>query len=424
MLCGKFALHAQWCSWPWMRVRLLTSTALSPLPLPLPLPQELANLAVFDDIPTPSSAPDGSRAVVSVQYVGNSDSIYIGLASGAVAALDLHECRRAPDPQAELLAVLEGGIAAMAWSPDEEIVAAVSMVGWQWSPRFAHLIINSHLSRRFREKDGMVSCLTPDLVEICAVPVDLDSLGDAAPVAVGWGQAETQFRGKVVFLFLSPLSSRSLPCHPPSHPPPSLPSPSNQAQKRVAAPVIPDPAGPPERQIDDGRPHICWRGDGEFFVTSTLHPAAAGGGDSSASAQRRLRVWTRDGQLTALSEPTVGLEAATAWRPAGNIIAAARRLANGLHIAFFERNGLRHGGFALPPCAPDTVVAHMEWNTDSSVLAILLHAPDGDALQLWTSSNYHWALKHEVRLPAPATIAAMRWDAEAPLALNILALVG
>ena len=52
---------------------------------------------------------------------------------------------------------------------------------------------------------------------------------------VGWGKAETQFQGKAGKL-------------------------STQAPKAVAAEV---PA-------DDGKPRITWRGDGEFFVTSTL----------------------------------------------------------------------------------------------------------------------------------------------------------
>lgn len=44
----------------------------------------------------------------------------------------------------------------------------------------------------------------------------------------------------------------------------------------------------------------------------------------------------------------VGLEESLAWRPSGNLIASTCLLPNKHIVAFFEKNGLRHGEFNLP----------------------------------------------------------------------------
>lgn len=159
---------------------------------------------------------------------------------------------------------------------------------------------------------------------------------------VGWGKAETQFQGKAGKL-------------------------STQAPKAVAAEV---PA-------DDGKPRITWRGDGEFFVTSTLVRATAYAGSAfvwhsgcwcttlrcdfalevgahkwivcahplarpytcadvrtmlmslwqpQGPRGRRLRIWDREGVLQSTGEQIGGLEQGLAWRPQGSLIASTQRL--------------------------------------------------------------------------------------------------
>ena len=74
-----------------------------------------------------------------------------------------------------------------------------------------------------------------------------------------------------------------------------------------------------------------------------------------------------------------------AWRPSGNLLAAAvRRPACNRHVvAFFEKNGLQHGELQLRSDHQETeeedvvVVRELEWNCDSSVLAVWLQSPKG-----------------------------------------------
>jgi elongator complex protein 1 len=63
-------------------------------------------------------------------------------------------------------------------------------------------------------------------------------------------------------------------------------------------------------------------------------------------------------------------EDSLAWRPSGNLLAAAvRRPAGNRHvIAFFEKNGLQHGDLELRH--QQLTIKQLEWNCDSTVLAV------------------------------------------------------
>jgi len=181
--------------------------------------------------------------------------------------------------------------------------------------------------------------------------------GEVRPVSLGWGSPATQFQGQA-------------------------------GKLATQAPPLP-PATVPH---DDGLPRISWRGDGEFFATSSL-PSAAG--DGICNNRRTLHVWDRAGVLQCMASDTAGLEQALAWRPSGNLIAATQRLPHRHDVVFFERNGLRHGEFTLPCGQGEALVQQLSWNCASTVLAVWLESlPRTDQsrqrLQLWTTGNYHW----------------------------------
>eukprot|EP00730_Choanoeca_flexa_P017217 TRINITY_DN8259_c0_g1_i1.p1 TRINITY_DN8259_c0_g1~~TRINITY_DN8259_c0_g1_i1.p1 ORF type:complete len:1336 (+),score=384.79 TRINITY_DN8259_c0_g1_i1:376-4008(+) len=194
-------------------------------------------------------------------------------------------------------------------------------------------------------------------------PVAKEEFGTDEPINVGWGKKETQFQGK--------------------------------AGKLAQQPKIPDAQVP----VEDGLPRLAWRGDGEYLVSSTCHR------DTNDKIKRVLRVWQRDGTLSATSEHVSGLESSLAWRPSGNILASTQRLPHRHDVVFFERNGLRHGEFTLPFKQDQVHVLHMAWNADSSILAVhsveliqgqLPAAEDAiHHLQLYTMGNYHWYLKQQ-----------------------------
>ncbi|KAG6839915.1 hypothetical protein C0991_010395 [Blastosporella zonata] len=190
---------------------------------------------------------------------------------------------------------------------------------------------------------------------------------------------------------------------------------------------------------DDSAPRISWRGDGAFFVVSTLSPPPPA---SSASQLRRrtLRVYDREGALQSTSEAVAGLEHTLVWRPSGNLIVGTQRFGfegggagkeERHDVVFFERNGLRHGEFGIR--AVDLAgsgskgvvgkwgyrVRELTWSSDSNVLAIWIERDEGDVVQLWTMGNYYWYLKQEIEAPAvedqPGRFTSVAWHPEQAL---------
>ena len=247
-----------------------------------------------------------------------------------------------------------------------------------------------------------------------------------------------------------------------------------------------------QQQQADGSRHsvsIAWRGDGKYFATC-----------SGAPGRRRVHIWDREAgcALHAAAEAPPGrLLAPAAWQPncrhlyvaadcsaaeaaaareeiAGAFAAAAEarlRAAGASALAaaaapdaepaaaplaaaaasdpqrrvrrvlLFERNGLAHGGFDLPECAPGgggggsggdaATVRDLAWSPDSEILAVVLGPPppaadedSGDGggaaaaaaggwrVQLWRRSNWHWYMKQELPFPLlpPGGRVSVAWD--------------
>lgn len=250
----------------------------------------------------------------------------------------------------EIMGSVDDGIAAAGWSPDEELLAIAT--------RANTLVL---MSRSFEA--------------VAEVKMHVDDLKASKHVAVGWGNKETQFRGK---------GARALRD-------PTVP---DRVDEGVVSPG------------DDGRVTISWRGDGAYFAVNSIE----------AGLRRVIRVYSRDGALDGVSEPVDHLDGALSWRPAGNIMAGIQRLDDRVDVIFFERNGLRHGQFSLRPVDGRIVKdddTGLHWNADSSVLAVAL----ADRIQLWTMGNYHWYLKQEILTQhSPSCLA---WHAEKPLRLAL-----
>jgi elongator complex protein 1 len=200
-----------------------------------------------------------------------------------------------------------------------------------------------------------------------------------APINVGWGSKQTQFHG-------------------------SLGKTAAQTPTNVKVGSSPD---------EDNAPRISWRGDGTYFVVSSLSDP-----NEHGLRQRTLRVYDRSGALQSTSEAVPGLEHTLAWKPSGSLIAATQRFGGfdgagggkeGRHdVVFFERNGLRHGEFTLhldtfqpktstssdPAMRWGYRIRELAWNSDSSIIAIWAETTLGDVVQLWTIGNYHWLASH------------------------------
>lgn len=270
------------------------------------------------------------------------------------------------DGTADIVGSVERGIRAAAWSPEEDVLAIVTAP----SDEPETLIL---MSREFDVlSEGKIAT---------------EDFGADAPVNVGWGSKTTQFHGS-----------------------------EGKAAALAAANPLPADARGPLVPGDDGLPRVSWRSEGSFLVVSTVEAGPDG------NAHRILRTYTRMGLLSATSDPSVrGIAQTLAVRPVGNIIATTQKFGGEwapgpdtrVDVAFFERNGLRHGGFTLAGSdLPDAVA----WNADGSVLAVGYTHESHSVLQLWTTGNYHWYRKQELVLPRINDIC---WHPAEPLTLLV-----
>ncbi|KAF8252842.1 IkappaB kinase complex, IKAP component [Wilcoxina mikolae CBS 423.85] len=271
------------------------------------------------------------------------------------ASGDIVLVREDPAVEVEILGSVADGISAAAWSPDEEILAITTV-------------------------SRTLTLMSREFEPIEEVPFSIEDFKASRHVSVGWGKAETQFQGK------------------------------HAKAQSLRDPTVPEKIDQGKLSPhDDGTTVITWRGDGSYLAISAIEN----------QERRMIRVYSREGQLDSVSEPVDGFESPLSWRPVGNLMAGIQRLPDRVDVIFFERNGLRHGQFALKTGArvasTDLNVGTMIWNGDSTVLAICLQ----DRVQLWSMGNYHWYLKQELELPFGVDRCALIWHPEKPLKFAI-----
>ncbi|KAJ2960629.1 hypothetical protein NQZ79_g4082 [Umbelopsis isabellina] len=223
--------------------------------------------------------------------------------SGGDIALVHGEGNMNQDPL-EIVGSVDSGILAVQWSPDQEVVVLVT-------------------------GGRTVLEMTRDFDTITEFPLDTEEEGEGVSHSVGWGKKETQFHG---------------------------------SEGKAAAQRKSDVAKYTTSLDDDQQPRVSWRGDGSYFVVSSI---------DINKGSRVLRVYNREGVLQNTSEPVDKLEHGLSWRPSGNLIASSQRLPHRHDIVFFERNGLRHGEFTLRESDQHKVL-ELLWNSDSSILADII----------------------------------------------------
>lgn len=262
------------------------------------------------------------------------------------------------DRSVELVGSFDQTILAAEWSPDEEILAIATSKS---------LI---YLSRGF-----------DPIVETC---INIKDLSFSKHVSVGWGKSETQFQGKGAKAMRDP----TMPI-------------------KVDSGII--------TNNDDRSVSLSWRGDGEYVAMMSVDDIP------DSVSKRTIRVYSRSGNLTNVSEPVDTMEGTIAWRPSGNVIASVQRNSptnsdESPDLIFFERNGLRRYEFPLR-ISINEQVRQLAWNSDSDVLAILLY----DRIQLWTTKNYHWYLKQEIasRSSSVSVIEWIQWHPEKPYTIFV-----
>jgi len=303
------------------------------------------------DSPCPN--PDLScDQILDLHYFADTAVVCLIFAGGDIVLV-----RERPLPGEELVEIagsVDAGIAVAVWSPEEELLAICTRA-------------NNFL------------LMSRDFDPICDVPFSPEDVNLSKHVSVGWGKAETQFKGK--------------------------------RAKALRDPTMPEKVDEGSlSHLDQREISMSWRGDGTFVAVNSVEEGV----------RRMIRVFSRDGILDSVSEPVNYLEGALSWRPAGNIIASVQRREDGMNIVFFERNGLRHGEFGLRLTKNDMQTrassVKLQWNVDSTVLAVVFK----DCVQLWTMGNYHYYMKQEILLnDEQSGPLDVRWHPENPLQLAI-----
>ncbi|KAK9466881.1 IKI3 family-domain-containing protein [Lipomyces arxii] len=312
-----------------------------------------------DSLPSGLSVPEGafgSDRVIDLHFFPDSNNAVIVMAGGEIVNIEVDE-----DPEGEgnvtVVGSVDEGFTAASWSPDEEILALTTGA--------KSLIL---LSRQFDQVADF---------EFSAKDITMSS-----HVSVGWGKKETQFEGKGVKGRRDPTLRQAI----------------DEGVLSIK---------------DDSQTRISWRGDGAYLCVNSVDTVAT---DIGECLRRTIRVFSRDGVLDSVSEPVDGLESFVSWRPSGNLIASVQRIVDGerrgLDVVFFERNGLRRGEFKTRLLTDETIL-DVQWNVDSTVLAILL----SNRIQFWTVNNYYWYLKQELYLTKEEPMRFMRWHTERPLTL-------
>lgn len=258
----------------------------------------------------------------------------------------------------EIVGLIDAGIYTASWSPDEETLVLLTKEN--------NLILLLRLFDPICEKH-----LNPDDINVA----------DSKHVSVGWGKEETQFKGKgfkALEREREALKYAGLDL---------------KEDSPMRDPTVAELERGTLSQFDNGSCSISWRGDCEYFAVTTIEDVVA----SESYSRRVIRVFSREGGLDSVSEAVDGLEHTLAWRPSGSLIASTQRFTDSdgdevLNVAFYERNGLRHGEFNTRLDPTEEQIVNIEWSANSDVMAFHTN----NCVRVWSTKNYHWYLKQEI----------------------------
>ncbi|OUM66737.1 hypothetical protein PIROE2DRAFT_40576, partial [Piromyces sp. E2] len=296
-------------------------------------------------------------SIIGLQVLTENQTICVAFSNGDIYTIQLNS--QMENVENECVGSIDSGILCMSWSPDQEIVIFITG------------------DKKIIEMNKFFDVLNE-------IPVEVDEFGEDIQVNVGWGKKETQFHG---------------------------------AGEKDKAKIKIDKTKIKLSNDDDFKIRVSWRGDGEYFVCSSV------GYDG---IQRKVRVYNRDCVLQSTNEVMDQLEHPLCWRPSGNLIATSQRFSHKHNVIFLERNGLKHGEFTIrEPLS--TKIIEVLWNFDSSVLALWMERKNSDdekkesIVQIWSMNNYHWYLKQEHIFNSDlGMISSMEWDPEKPLRLHLM----
>ncbi|CAH6722011.1 elongator complex protein 1 [[Candida] jaroonii] len=306
--------------------------------------------------------------VLSLSHFVDTCQIILTYDNGDIVQITYDALSNDPDQSIiEIVGSIDVGLKAASWSPDDETLALITKEN--------KMLLLSRSFDPIAEK-----ILNPDDIKVSR----------SKHVSVGWGKAETQFRGKGARAMEREkllLQNAGLDLKDESSP--------------LRDPTVLAPQDGKVSDFDNNEVKISWRADCECFSVNTRESVIieeTNGETTVDENQRRvLRVFSRHGELESVSEAYDGLEFNLAWKPTGAVIASSWRHLDEegepvLDVIFFERNGLKRYEFNSRLNPETEIIQDIQWSCDSEILAIQLF----DRIQLWTTKNFHWYLKSEI----------------------------
>lgn len=298
--------------------------------------------------------------ISSFVFLSEFQSLCIGKKSGDILMYDVKSGK------AQSVGNVTGGILAMQWSPDYELVVIVS-------------------------GEEKVLLMTKDFDLISEKELHLEEFGECVPITAGWGSKETQFHG----------------------------SEGKQAAKVEAKP--PDPAF----SWDDKCPRVSWRGDGQYFVTSCISPT---GGNRKLRLWSRDGILQYTGEdLNGLEQalgwkPSGSVIASSQRLPNKHMIVFFEK--NGLNHGGFQLpfgpNEFQVKEVFWSPDSTILAVVGSMFPSDESSLA------PKELVLLYSMKNYHWYLKQTLQFNTNERerLADLHWDEGSVLTLHVLSVDG
>ncbi|XP_050068179.1 elongator complex protein 1 [Anopheles maculipalpis] len=302
---------------------------------------------LFADLDHPCCEPllsetDGYVDIIAIEHLALTDELVCASSRGNVWSHNVST------GQTEEVTHCQHGIAAMQWSPDQELVVfvdgelnVVTMIGSEYEP-------------------------------INEVQLKDDTFGDRQFMSVGWGKKETQFHG-------------------------------SEGKAAAKKPTPSEETAPEDERKPDSSVSISWRADGEYFAVSYLAPfghrafkvfnkeGALQYTSEKCNGLQGSLAWRPSGQWIAIPQDL----------KERYVIALFEK--NGLrHREIPLTLDFKAG----------QVVRSLLWSPDSDVLTVYWEdeVKGWCHVFLYVIGNYHWYLKQHLAYPAGATISGLQWD--------------
>lgn len=261
-------------------------------------------------------SPEEFHCVSALEYLSFENKLFFTTTNELVYySLDSEDIRRIP---------LEETISCTSWNSTQETLAVV----------FENSAVATY---NIDYESGTVRLLAKS---------DL-SANVPQTVYVGWGSANTQFRG-------------------------------SEGKNKQNAPVDVKP-------VCDKTPRISWRGNGQMFAVNY-----------SVNDTRTFKVFEDPCTPIFECEGVAGLQSAIAWRPEGNMIAVPVCVNDRYSVVIFEKNGYKRFEFTL--AYANYEVLDLKWSPEGEILSVHQRNEAGEhSLSLYTTSNYKWYLKQHLQ---------------------------